>query len=95
MNHISRRNSIVYDVHQEKTFIFRVDFHYNGQWSPGTHDIVSENASGNSENDDKDKENKAKEHRILRFYSATKNADGYSFTFYSVFIREGQGSMNQ
>ena len=95
MNHISRRNSIVYDVHQEKTFIFRVDFHYNGQWSPETDDIVSENASGNSEIDGQDKDNKAKEHRILRFYSATQNPEGHSFTFYSVFIREGRGSLNQ
>ena len=88
MNHIGRRNSIVYDVHEEKTFIFRVDFHYNGQWSHKTDDIVSENASGDSDDNANDKENKAKEHRILRFY------DEYSFTFYSVFIREGQGSLN-
>ena len=92
MNHVSRRSSRVYDIHEEKTFICRVDFQYNGQWSPDspeTDDIVSENASGNSENDGQDKDNKAKEHRILRFY------DEYSFTFYSVFIREGQGSLNQ
>ena len=92
MNHISRRNSIVYDIHKKDSFIFRVDFHYNGQWTPENHDIANDNASNKSA---KDLENKAKEHRILRFYSATPNGEEYSFPFYSVFIREGQGSLNQ
>ena len=89
MNHISRRNSIVYDIHEEKSFIFRVDFHYNGQWSPENLDIANDNANSI-------KDEKAKEHRILRFYSATPmSTDEYGFSFYSVYIREGQGSLNQ
>ena len=106
MNHISRRDSRVYDVHEYDRFMFRIDFYYNGQLN------LDENNQGplNSNKNDVDTDlgetaaqngnknghkNETQEYQILRFFSVTnEQADGSDadFTFYSVYIREDKGS---
>lgn len=90
MNHISRRTSRFYDIHEYNQFIFRVDFYYNGQWKSN-----KENQGIGNDNiaDTQISKNQIEipKHKILRFFTAenkdTETEDA-EFTYYSVFIGE-------
>ena len=106
MNHISRRDSRVYDVHEYDHFMFRIDFYYNGQWSSDKNNQGINNANDKGVDSDLGEtaaqngnknghKNKTQEYQILRFFYLTnEQTDGSDadFTFYSVYIREDKGS---
>ena len=109
MNHISRRDSRVYDVHEYDRFMFRIDFYYNGQLNldknnqgplnSNKNDVDTDLGETAAQNGNKNgHKNETQEYQILRFFSVTnEQADGSDadFTFYSVYIREDKGSTDR
>ena len=86
MNHISRRTSRFYDIHEYPQFIFRVDFYYNAQWNSKKQNqsIVIDNL-GDTQNEC-EHDDGAKKYKILRLFTVSESQT--DFTYYSIYIRE-------
>ena len=93
MNHISRRTSRFYDIHEYPQFIFRVDFYYNGQSNSKEQNQGSDKDNLVGTRNGCEHDDGPKKHTILRLFSVSES--GTDFTYYKIYISEDRGSPNR
>ena len=93
MNHISRRTSRFYDIHDYPQLIFRVDFYYNAQWNSKKQNQGTGNDNSADTQNGCEHDAGPKKYKILRLFTISES--GTDFTYYSIYISEDRGSSHR